>query len=294
MFGSKHLRKVIVVVGATASGKTKYAIEKAKLCNGEVINCDSLQVYKDLKTLTAFPTEEELFATKHKLFGYLDYDQKTSAVEWAKLASAEIEKTLNSGKTPIIVGGTGLYIKTLMDGISPIPEISEKNRNIANKKVLDNFDELCETLYKIDSGLKDLFPKEKHHQLIRAFEIFLETGKSIRYFRSLPKTKFIENIDFNINFIDCDREALYERINSRFDLMLELGAIEEVESLLKKIDISDRDVVFKNFPIFNAIGAKEITRYLDGIYSFCEMKDIAKTNSRHYAKRQITWFKHQI
>ena len=290
----KSLRKVIVVIGPTASGKTKYAIEKAKLCNGEIINCDSLQVYKDLKILTAFPTKEELSEVNHKLFGYLNYDQKISAVDWAKSAAIEIETTLDLGKVPIIVGGTGLYINTLMQGISPIPNVSEKNRNIANEMAFDNFDEICENLYKLDSELRNLFPKEKHRQLIRAFEVFLETGKSIRHFRDLPKTKFIEDIDFDINIVNCEREVLYEKINLRFDLMLKSGAIEEVESLLKKIDISDRKLLFNKFSIFNAIGAKEITGYLDGEYSFDEMKDISKTNSRHYAKRQVTWFKNQI
>ena len=286
--------KVKVIVGATASGKTKRALDVAKFCNGEIINCDSLQVYNELKILTASPTEEEMSMVKHKLFGYLNYDQKTSSVDWAKLAANEIQETISSGKTPIIVGGTGLYIKTLIEGVSPMPTISAKNRQKAGEMSDQNFNGMCEELYALDPNLRNILPKSMHHQLVRAYEILLETGKSIRYFWSFPKMKFIQNIDFEIEVIHCERTILYERIARRFEQMLHDGAIDEVRNLLSKITITNRTEIFTKFPIFKAIGAKEITMFLDGIYTFEQMKELSIKNSRHYAKRQITWFKHQI
>lgn len=285
------MNKIKVIVGATATGKTKRAIEFAKTCDGEIINCDSMQIYKDLNILTASPSSAEMSEIKHKLFGYLDFDQKTSAVDWAKLASSEIKQTLAIGKTPVIVGGTGLYIKTLVDGISPLPEVSPNIRKCAHELAKQNFDELCKQVYQFDDELENLMPKSMHHQLIRAYEIMKETGKSIREFWALPKIKFIDNVDFEFEVLNCERTELYERIATRFDDMLKNGAITEVQNLLVKINNRNRQVVFEQYPIFRTIGAKEITLFLDGVYSFNKMHEIAIKNSRHYAKRQITWFK---
>lgn len=286
--------KVRVIVGATATGKTNRALEIAKSCSGEIINCDSLQVYNALKILTAFPTESEMNEVKHKLFGYLNYGQKTSSVEWARLAAIEIHKTIASGKTPIIVGGSGLYIKTLIEGISPIPEISAENRKKAGELAQQNFDEMCEELYSFDSNLMDILTKSMHHQVIRAYEIFLETGKSIRYFWNLPKIQFMQGVDFEIEEIRCERTTLYARIAKRFEQMLWDGAIEEVQKLLSKIAYSNCYEIFAKYPIFKAIGAREITMFLEGIYTFEQMKENSIKNSCHYAKRQITWFKKQM
>lgn len=286
--------KVKVIVGATATGKTNRALEIAKSCDGEIINCDSLQVYNELKILTAFPTESEMNEVKHKLFGYLNYDQKTSSVKWARRAAFEIQQTIASGKTPIIVGGTGLYIKTLIYGISPIPEISAENRKKAGELAQQNFDKMCEELYSFDPNLMDILTKSMHHQIIRSYEIFLETGKSIRYFWNLPKIQFIQDVDFEIEEISCDRTILYARIAKRFEQMLRDGAIGEVQKLLSKIAHSNYHEIFAKYPIFKAIGAKEITMFLSGIYSSEQMKELSIKNSCHYAKRQITWFKKQL
>jgi len=287
------LRNVLVITGPTASGKTKLALEKAKELNGVIINCDSLQVYKDLKILTAFPSDEVLSQVSHKLFGYLNFDEKISAVEWAKSASEEIEQTFSIGKLPIITGGTGFYINILINGISPIPEVSIKNRETANQLALSNFENLCNDLYKLDPKLLDILSKEKHHQLIRAYEVFLETGKSIREFFNLPKANFIKDVNFKIIKLLPERKKLYKNIELRFDKMLQDGAIEEVKRLLDRINISDRNELFQ-YTIFKAIGAKEITLYLDGSMPFLQMREKALLNSRHYAKRQITWFKNQL
>ena len=288
------MKNIKIITGATATGKTQRAIEIAKNCNGEIINCDCLQCYNDLKILTAYPNENELSEINHRLLGYLNYNEQTSAVSWAHLASNAIKDIMSSGKTPIIVGGTGLYIKTLCGGISPIPDISEKNRQHAVELASKNFEKMHNELYTLDPELQTILPSSKHHQIIRAYEIFLETGKSIRYFWEQPKIKFIENVKFEYEIMKCDRSELYNRIEKRFDQMLKNGAIEEVRELLKKIQEFDKQKIFQQYPIFKAIGAKEITLFLDGIYSFSQMREIAIKNSRHYAKRQITWFNHQI
>lgn len=286
--------RAIVVVGPTASGKTEIALDKARRLNGEIINCDSLQVYSDLKILTSFPKKEYFQEINHKLFGYLGYSEKTSAVEWAKLASSEIKNTLDSGKIPIVTGGTGLYVQILMNGISLLPEISPQNRRIANELATHDFKSMRDELYSLDPELKHLLSKEKHHQIIRAYEIFLETGKSVRFFHEQPKQKFIESVTFEVNMISIERDILYKNIEKRFDEMLEQGAVDEVKNLLIKIGDEDHEKIFEKFPIFKAIGAKEITQYLDGHLSFDKMRELTIKNTRHYAKRQITWFRHQV
>lgn len=285
------MRKVLIITGATASGKTQLALKKAKEINGVIINCDSLQIYKDLKILTAFPEAEELAQAPHKLFGYLNYNEKISVVDWARAAVVEIENAFSNEQCPIITGGTGFYIDVLINGISPMPEVSVENREKAIELAYHDFDQLRNELYQLDPELKTLLPCEKHHQLIRAYEIYLETGKSIREYLNVKRQQFIKDVHFEIIDISIERKTLYERIENRFTKMLQKGAVEEVCSLLNIIDIPDRSVLFNQYPIFKALGAKEITLYLDGLLTFDEMKNKTILNSRHYAKRQITWFK---
>ncbi|MDR3224622.1 MAG: tRNA (adenosine(37)-N6)-dimethylallyltransferase MiaA [Holosporales bacterium] len=284
------MRKVLIIAGPTASGKTGYAVERAKSVDGEVINCDSLQIYDSLKILTAVPKNKDLDGVVHKLFCYLTYNRKSSVVDWAHLASVEIEKTISSGKVPIIVGGTGLYINVLVNGISPMPEISN---NIRANVLGMNYGEVCDALYKQDPRLKSVITSDKHHQVIRAYEIFLETGMSILDFRNMPKKTFMDNVTYEYEIMKYDRQELYERINGRFDEMLKNGAINEVENLLHQINNPNRQEIFATYPIFNAIGAKEIVMYIDGMYSASEMIEKSKINSRRYAKRQITWLANQ-
>ena len=285
------MRRVKIIVGATATGKTARAIDVARAQSGVVINCDSLQVYDELQILTAFPTDDEMATVEHRLFGYLRYDQQTNAVEWARLAAAEIEETLQNGRMPVVVGGTGLYVNTLMYGVSPMPVISKQNREEAVELASDNFAKLCETLYELDPELENLLSSEKHHQLVRTYEIFLETGRSIRHFWEMPKETFVNDVEFDVEVMNCERAELYRRIELRFDRMLQQGAIGGVAKLLQKIG-NGNDI--RSYPIFKAIGAKEIAQYLCGQCSFDEMRALAIKNSRHYAKRQITWFRHRL
>ncbi|MBR1944637.1 MAG: tRNA (adenosine(37)-N6)-dimethylallyltransferase MiaA [Alphaproteobacteria bacterium] len=285
------MNKVLVITGPTASGKTAVAIEKAKTLNGEIINYDSLQVYKDIPTLTAYPTVNEINSAPHKLFGYLNYNDNISVVDWAKSATTAIQKTWSRSKLPILVGGTGMYIDILIHGISPLPDISQEVRNQAIELSNNNYEQLCNDVYNFDLKIKNIIKPENHHQMIRAWEIQTESNKSIIYFYSLPKQMFI-NAEFEFININIDREFLYNKINKRFDIMLENGAINEVEELMKKFNDNNYEDLFKKYHIFKAIGAKEIVRYLNNKISYNTMVELSKQYSRNYAKRQITWFKY--
>jgi tRNA dimethylallyltransferase len=284
------VRKVVIIAGPTCCGKTNYSIEYIKNCDAKIINGDSLQVYRDLKILTAFPVEYELHDIEHQLFGFLESSEKITAYDWAILAAHEIDDAFKENKIPVIVGGTGFFINTLINGVSMMPVISPEIRH--NSKILakNNYDTLCQYVYGHDRRLKEVIPKSKHRQMIRAYEIMISTGKSILYFHDGPKTEFIRDVFFDFNIIIPNRQLLYNRINDRVDWMLENGAIEEVRDLLSRINSANID----SYPVFGAIGAREIAAYLGEILPRNEMIDLIKLKTRHYAKRQITWFKHQV
>jgi tRNA dimethylallyltransferase len=286
------MKKVIIIAGATASGKTKFAIDLALSIAGEIINCDSLQIYDSLKILTAYPAPSELSIVNHKLFGYMHYDQRSTAVDWAKRAARAVEDTFWEGKVPLIVGGTGLYIDTLVNGISRMPVVNSETRKAVDKLAKENFSELCARLYATDKRLEHVIPPQNHRQIVRAYEVFVETGESILSFMASPPLQFLKDIQYECHIVECERRALYERISRRFEKMLQSGAIEEVEQLLKQIGPYKNEIV-DDFPVFKAIGAREIAAYLRGDISFENMKTTAITNIRHYAKRQITWFKNR-
>jgi tRNA dimethylallyltransferase len=159
-----------------------------------------------------------------------------------------------------------------------------------------DYDELCAELYRADPELVGVITKPQHYQVLRAYETLLETGKSILYFRSLPKRAFLSNVEYEYSVMECDKPELYERINTRFDKMLDAGAVDEVRHFLDAIgyDRCDRSMFFRRYRIFNAIGAKEIATYLDGEISFAQMKETTILNLKHYAKRQMTWLRHHV
>ncbi len=282
---------IIAVVGATASGKTAKAIKLAKELNGEIINCDRFQLYKDLKILSAYPTDEELNEANHRLFGILAHDENTSALEWAKLATEEINKVKNMRRQPIIAGGTGMYLDVLINGISPLPDIPQSVREIGTELSKQDFNAMYKAVYEADPNLGIL--PEQHHQIIRAWEILTVSGKSIRYFFNQPKIKFI-NDEWKFVYLNPPKEELYNKINRRFDLMLENGAIEEVKTLLEKFKDMSYTEIFKKYHILKTIGAKEIALYIRDKLQYDDMKSFCKQYSRNYAKRQITWFNKHI
>jgi tRNA dimethylallyltransferase len=262
-----------------------------------MINSDSIQMYRDLKILTDFPTAYKSCGIEHKLFGFLGSDEKITVFDWATLAANEVETTFQKNKTPIIVGGTGFFINTLINGISPIPEISQKVRQNASMLAKNNYDELCEHIYSHDPRLEAAIPRSKHRQMLRAYEVMLTTGKSILHFHETARTKFIQEVFYDFSIMVPNREKLYSRVSDRVDSMMKNGAIDEVQASLSALGI-DRSCLFQEltaqYPIFRAIGAKEIIEYLNGKCAYDTMVELIKKNTRHYAKRQITWFQNQV
>jgi tRNA dimethylallyltransferase len=281
-----------VITGPTASGKTGFAIGHASNIGGEIVNCDSVQVYQDLGILTARPTAVEMSGVRHRLFGHIGFNQRITPVEWARAAGCEIADIMRSGKTPIIVGGTGLYINILINGIAPIPDVSRETRALASAFALSDYDSMCAMVYEADPRLRTIIPASKHRQMIRAFEVLSETGQSILHFHKLPRLRFIDGALCEITVLEVERQRLYERIGQRFDMMLECGAIDEVKALLQKVNDAGLDV--SQLQISQAIGVCEIGRYIAGEYGLDQMRTLVLTRMRNYAKRQVTWFKHQL
>lgn len=276
--------KVIVICGPTGAGKTALSIELAKRINGEIVSSDSMQIYKDMDIGTAKPTKEETKDIKHYLIDFVSPDQRYSVAEFKKDAENAIEEILAKGKTPIIVGGTGLYVDSLIYGIQYQDiELDENYRNeleeIAKKQGLEK---LYEQAQKIDpEAMKKISPNDKK-RIIRVLEIYKATGKN-KTEQEIESRKNEVKYDYKVFAINMDREKLYDRINKRVDIMLEQGLIQEVQSLVKK---------YNEFPTaMQGLGYKEVVQYLKNEISYDEMVDKIKMETRRYAKRQITWFK---
>lgn len=277
--------KVIVIAGPTASGKTSLSIELAKRINGEIISSDSMQIYKDMTIGTAKPTTEEMDGIKHYLIDFVSPDKRYSVAEFKKDAENAIEDILKKGKIPIVVGGTGLYIDTLIYGIEyPEIDFDENYRNelmrIADSE--DGLEKLYEEAKSIDEdAVKKISPNDKK-RITRILEIYKATGKTKTELEKLSRENGVK-YDYKVFAINMDREKLYERINLRVDLMIEQGLVEEVEKLVKK---------YKAFPTaMQGLGYKEVVEFFEGKLTQDEMIDKIKQESRRYAKRQLTWFR---
>ena len=276
--------KVIVICGPTASGKTALSIELAKKINGEIISSDSMQIYKDMNIGTAKPTAEEMQGIKHYLLDFVEPDKRYSVAEFKKDAEKAIEEILSKGKIPIVVGGTGLYVDSLIYGIEyQNIELDEKYRKELEKIAEEQG---LQVLYKrakeIDEeAIKKISPNDKK-RIIRILEIYKATGKN-KTEQEIESRKKEIKYDFKVFAINMDREKLYERINKRVDIMIEQGLIEEVKEITRK---------YKEFPTaMQGLGYKEVIEYLDEKMSKEEMIEKVKMETRRYSKRQITWFK---
>lgn len=276
--------KVIVICGPTASGKTSLSIELAKKINGEIVSADSMQIYKDMDVGTAKTTPEEMQGIKHYLQDFVEPDKRYSVADYKVDAEKAIEEILSKGKTPIVVGGTGLYVDSLIYGI----EYQEIRFDEKYRKELEDIalKDGLETLYKkaqeIDpEAMKKISCNDKK-RIMRVLEIYKATGKT-KTEQEIESRKKEVKYDYKVFAIDWEREKLYKRINKRVDIMIENGLIEEVENLLKK---------YKEFPTaMQGLGYKEVVEYLNGYLTKEEMIDKIKQETRRYAKRQITWFR---
>ena len=276
--------KVIVICGPTASGKTSLGIKLTNRINGEIISCDSMQIYKDMDIGTAKPTLEERNAAKHYLVDFVSPDKRYSVADYKKDAEETIDKIISEGKTPIIVGGTGLYLNSLVYGIEyPNIETDLKYREeLENRVLAEGLGKLYDEAAEIDpEAIKKISPNDKK-RILRILEIYHATGKTKTEMEIESKKNGVK-YDYRIFVLNMEREKLYDRINKRVDIMIENGLEEEVRKLIEK---------YTKFPTaMQGLGYKEIIEYFDNKITRDEAIEKIKMESRRYAKRQITWFK---
>tara|TARA_Y100001970_G_scaffold283735_1_gene399643 strand:+ start:1516 stop:2439 length:924 start_codon:yes stop_codon:yes gene_type:complete len=275
---------IYVLAGPTACGKSAFSIHLAKKINGIVVNADSMQVYKNLKILTARPKESEKKNISHYLYGYIDANERYNVDKWCNAATSVILEAFQNNLTPILVGGTGLYIQTLIKGLIEIPKIPE-NIKVESEKIVTEFgiSFLINQIKNFDpESLKEVNHNDKV-RLRRIWEVFESTGIKFSEWKLNNNKKFLENYNFKIFLILPDRKKNYEIVNSRFIKMINGGAIEEVKKLLQ-LNLSD------TLPIMRAHGVPEIKKYLNNEISLDECINRGQQATRNYVKRQHTWW----
>lgn len=274
--------KIVLISGPTASGKSNFAVKIAKKIQGEIINADSMQVYKNLKILTARPNKIEQKDIKHHLYGVVDLNKKFSTGQWLELAIKKIKNIKKKKKIPILVGGTGLYFQSLINGLVKIPEIPLKFRNkvrLMSKR--EGQKKFYKKLLKLDPKVKDKFDPNDTQRSIRAYEIKSYTDISMYDWLARTESEF-KNSDFLKLYIETKREKLIERINLRTLNMINGGAINEVKKFLKL-------KIRKDQSVNKVIGIAELTQYLNHEVTLEEAKELISIKTRQYAKRQATW-----
>ena len=278
----RQKKKVILLAGPTASGKSKLAIKLAQYFHSEIINADSMQIYKEISILTSKPRPQDMQVIKHHLYGFNSVKKNFSTGHWLQLVLKKIKEQWEKGQTPIIVGGTGLYFKTLTDGLVKIPDIPNETRTrirklhkkIGQKKFYNQ-------LIKLDPLAKSFLISSDSQRSMRAYEVKRFTNKSLFDFAKETKSKF-NRLVFKKLFINIPKELLYKKIENRVEKMFDEGAVEEAKNFFKmKID--------KDLSSNKIIGIKEIEDLLKDKTTLIEAKELIKQKTRRYAKRQFTW-----
>lgn len=279
------MQKVIVICGPTASGKTSLSIELAKKINGEIVSADSMQIYDEMQIGTAKPDEEEMQGIKHYLIGNIKPTKRYSVSEYKTDAINAIEEILQKGKTPIVVGGTGLYVNSLIYGIDyPEVETDLEYRAELEKMVEKNgLEYLYNKAMKIDPEAMQNISKNDQKRILRVLEIYKETGKTKTQLEIESRKNGIP-YDYKIFALNMPREILYDRINRRVDIMIQKGLVKEVKELYNKYGENLTTAM-------QGIGYKEVVEYLKGNLTEEEMIEKIKMETRRYAKRQLTWFR---
>ena len=278
----KQEKKVILLAGPTASGKSKLAIKLARHFTGEIINADSMQIYKEISILTSKPNSQDTKIIKHHLYGFNSVKKKFSTGLWLEMVIKKIEEQWNNGKIPIVVGGTGLYFKALTDGLVKIPDIPNNMRTqirklhkkIGQKKFFIQ-------LIKLDPLAKRFVLSSDTQRSMRAYEVKKFTNKSLFEFTKKTKSNFNNNV-FKKLFINIPRELLHKKIEKRVEKMFNEGAVDEVKKFCKM-------KVNKELSSNKIIGIKEIKDYLRGKITLIKAKELIMQKTRQYAKRQFTW-----
>lgn len=273
---------IIVIGGATAVGKSEIALNLAQKYNGEIVSADSMQIYKGLDIGTAKPSKQEQVLVKHHLIDIVEPNAEFSVEDFKELADKAIENILSRGKLPVVVGGTGFYIKNLLYALPTASGKSDEIRKKYNTLVNEGKGaDLHKRLQEIDPASADVIHPNDYKRVIRALEIYETTGKARSQFQSSQEPRY----NFKMFVIDRDRAKLYERINKRVDVMIEQGLIGEVRTLL------ENGLITQNSQSMQAIGYKEVVSYLKGNITLNDTIELIKKNTRNYAKRQITFFK---
>ena len=279
--------KLIIVAGPTASGKSALALAIARAFGGTIINADSMQVYRDLRILTARPDDAALAQAPHRLDGILDGAELCSAARWAALAHGEIAAAQAAGRLPIVVGGTGLYLRTLLQGIAAVPEIPDEVRDAARARHRAIGGEAFRTeLAKLDPASAAKLPPGDSQRLVRAYEVVTATGRTLGDWQRAG-AEGVPRYDSRQFVLLPPRDALYAACDGRLEAMIAAGALDEVRALMA------RDLP-PEMPILKAVGVPELARHLAGQIDLEAAVTAAQQATRNYAKRQFTWFRHQL
>ncbi|MDP3735947.1 MAG: tRNA (adenosine(37)-N6)-dimethylallyltransferase MiaA [Hyphomonadaceae bacterium] len=280
------MRPALLIHGPTASGKTRLAIALAKKLDGEVINADAMQVYRDLNVLTARPDAEELGQATHHMFGHIDASVRYSAGAWAKEAGSLIASLRAADRVPIVVGGTGLYLMALTDGLSEIPPIPEAARTEARARVRADVGAAYGELVRVDAKAAERVEANDRQRIARALEVWAATGRPMSSFHG-EQAPVLKAGEWTGVTLTPPREALYDRINARVEKMMKLGALEEARALWsRKLD--------PELPAMRAHGMPGFAEHFAGRLSLEEAVERCKRDTRRYAKRQMTWIAHQF
>ena len=276
-------KDLVIIAGPTCVGKSLIAMKLAKKINGVLINADSVQVYEDLKLLSARPTEKDMHQVPHFLYGYVKSEINYSIADWLQKLHEVLDNIKKIKKTAILVGGSGLYLNSVINGLAPIPRLKEEIKKESLLKLneigIDNFKEIN---FNIDP--KFVTKNCDKHRLLRSYGVFLQTNKNMTYWFKKPRQGAIKKKIYSF-LINLERDLIYRRCELRFDNMLKEGALEEV----KKIHESNID---RSLPVAKCLGVKWLLSYLDKKISFEEAIKLSKRDTRRYVKRQITWFSH--
>ncbi|MEO1656191.1 MAG: tRNA (adenosine(37)-N6)-dimethylallyltransferase MiaA [Pseudomonadota bacterium] len=275
---------LIVIAGPTASGKSAAALGLAETIGGEVICGDSMQVYRDLFVLSARPTPNDEAQAPHHLYGHVDGSERYSAGRFAREAKPVIEAVRARGRIPILCGGTGLYLKAMTDGLSPIPEVAQAITEALNTEWLASPEGFRSRLLAVDPEMERLEPADQQRH-IRALSVFDETGRPLSAWQKEPRVRAVEGPVLPL-VLSPERDALYGRCEARFDAMLERGALDEARALEARRLSAD-------LPVMKALGVPELLAHLAGDLSLEEAAASAKQETRRFAKRQLTWFRNQ-
>lgn len=283
---------VVIIGGPTASGKSSLAVTLARTHNGTVINADSLQIYRDLGILTAQPAPDDLAQAPHALYAIADANDRYDAMRWRDAAVAEITAVHEKGGLPVVVGGTGFYLKALLEGMSPIPQIDGQHRQHAQDFYdTHGLDALADEVRRIDPAIAQHIDTHNPQRLMRTLEVFRATGKPLSYWQAQPKSGAPQGMRFLTIIIDPARAELHRNAEARIGMMQALGMDAQVADFKTRIA---RGEVAADAPLTHACGYRPLADHLDGLCTRTEALELMLIDTRQYAKRQQTWFKNQL